>query len=210
MKNTIYLIGLLLCLQCNSQTKKIMIKGEYYLQNEREIASGLRLNADKTFNFFFSSGGIDRSGKGIWELNKDTLILNSVEKPMKSFRLIDSKKIPGDSTTIKISDKNKMILGYVIYRINGADTIEGTTNEEGIAMIKKTIIASISLSHDLWPDKGASVFEITDKENNYFEFAIEKGISNLTFNNLKLVVKGDTLAGGHPMMPDGKFIYKKD
>lgn len=210
MKKIIYLFPLLISLMVNAQKTNSML-GDYYLQNEREVASGFRLNADNTFEFFFSSGGIDRTGKGMWQLEKDILILNTPEKPLQNFRLVASKKIPGDSITIAITDKNKMILGYVHYSIKtGNDTIEGTTSDEGLAVIKNTPIQSIILSHELWPDKGADTFEITGNANNHFEFAMEKSISSLVFDNLKLTVKGNIITGGHPMMPDGKFTYQRN
>lgn len=209
MKKILFLVALLINLHTHSQKLKSMT-GEYYLEDEREVASGFRLNADKTFDFFFSSGGIDRTGKGVWALSGDSVILNTPEKPLKNFRLISSQKTADDSITIKIIDKNKMILRYVHYRVKTEDgTIEGTTNDEGIATIKKTPLSTISLFHELWPDKEAAVFEITDEQNNYFEFGIEKWITDLTFNNLQLAVKGKDLTGGHPLMPDGKFTYKR-
>ena len=55
------------------------IIGEYYLKGVRETASGFKLNADSTFEFFFSYGALDRMGSGTWQKQGDQIIFSSAK-----------------------------------------------------------------------------------------------------------------------------------
>ena len=46
-----------------AQTPSQSVAGEYYLNGVMETASGFRVNADSTFEFFFSQGALDRQGR---------------------------------------------------------------------------------------------------------------------------------------------------
>ncbi len=193
-----------------SQNMKDMT-GEYYLEGVPEVASVIHLHSDATFDFFFSTGAMDRSGHGKWLVEGDTLILHNKEKSSQSFKLINSTTTEDKLTTIKISDKNKMILGYVHYKIvSPTGTFTGITNDEGMARVTTENVDSIYLWHALWPDKAFSEFAIADKKLNFFEFSIEKSISNIHFNQLKLILKKDTLTGGHPLLEGNQFKYIKN
>ena len=42
--------------------------GEYSLTGVMETASGIQLNKDSTFQFYFSYGALDREGQGKWSV----------------------------------------------------------------------------------------------------------------------------------------------
>src|ERR1051325_4784902 len=51
--------------------------GQYSLTGVMETASGIQLNKDSTFQFYFSYGALDRYGSGKWSVQKDNIILDS-------------------------------------------------------------------------------------------------------------------------------------
>ena len=65
MKKYIFIFLILFtATKTKAQQKANDMVGEYYLTGVMETASGFRLNADSSFDFFFSYGALDRSGKG--------------------------------------------------------------------------------------------------------------------------------------------------
>jgi hypothetical protein len=78
--------------------------GTYYLHGVRETASGFKLNADSTFQFFFTYGALDRYGSGKWIIENDQVILQSKPWGEKDFALIESSA-SGKGITVKITDK---------------------------------------------------------------------------------------------------------
>lgn len=185
--------------------------GEYYLAGVMETTSAIRLNEDSSFDFFFSAGAIDRFGKGKWVKDGDSVILQNSNKPLPAFELIYSGIVKNNFTTIKISDKNKMILRYVHYKLETPlQVYTGVTNEVGIAEIATTNVTRISLLHELWPDKAPVIFNIQEKDFNYFEFNIHPSIGTVYFEDVKLVFKGNKLIGGHPLLTGEQWVYTKE
>lgn len=194
-----------------AQNDSLKTSEEYYLEGVMETASGFRLLNDSTFDFFYSYGAIDREGKGTWEQRGDSIFLNGKRKPEKDFRLTDSKKKTGNQLTIKISDPNKMILRYVSCRVTThSDTLHEESDTEGIISFPAQPIKKIELVHRLWADR-VSAFDMPEKErdNNYFEFAIERWIADVEFNNFFLVKHENTLTGQHPLLEGKEFVYEK-
>src|SRR5688572_25938295 len=102
-----------------SPTVQSTIAGEYYLQGVMETASGFKLNADSSFQFFFMYGAMDRYGKGKWSVQGDTVIMTSTQQQTHDFALEKSEKGESDSITIRISDANEMLSRYLLCVIKG-------------------------------------------------------------------------------------------
>ncbi len=184
-------------------TQKSMI-GDYYLQGVREVGSGFRLNADSTFEFFFSYGALDRLGKGTWKRQGEHIVLNSKARPPKDFALVTSRTVPGNKLTIRIIDPNTQLLRYVECSIkSGANVSQESTNEKGEAYFPKHSVDAISLIFQLCPDR-YSAFEIPDKTHNYFEFRFEPWIADVFFENTTYTIVGADLSGPHPLLEPGK------
>jgi len=188
-----------------------MKAGEYYLQDVREVGSGFRFNADKTFNFFFSYGAIDRESTGTWEQMGDSIILNSPKKPATDFEMTTAKQAGKKEVTIRVKDSNTMILGYIYCRIETTDgrILEANSNQQGIITFEKVPVKSISLLHELWPDR-LSQFDIIDPAHNSFEFTIRPSIVNVEFKDLTLYIQDGGLFGAHPLMQGDEFKYVTD
>lgn len=184
-------------------TRKSMI-GEYYLTGVREVGSGIKLNADSTFEFFFSYGALDRFGKGTWNVQDNQLVLNSAARPPKDFALVTSRKEPGDGLLIRIVDPNKQLLHYVECAIkNGADVRRNETNTDGLARFSESTAEAISLRFQLCPDR-YSVFTIDKPDHNYFEFRFEPWIVEVFFENIEYRLIDGNLEGPHPLLEPGK------
>lgn len=88
--------------------------GEYYLQGVMETASRFKLNADSTFEFFFSYGALDRFGQGNWTVKDGRLKLNSRARPPKDFALKTSKKVAGQpGILVKMVDVPQQVMQFV-------------------------------------------------------------------------------------------------
>jgi hypothetical protein len=194
----------------SAQITQSMKAGQYYLEGVREVGSGFHFNSNKTFDFFFSYGAIDRVSTGTWEQKGDSIILNNARKPATDFLLTVSKNLAKKRVTILVYDPNPRILGYVYCSIEMPEgTLEAKSDKNGmitfdIASVKS--IKSITLVHGLWPDH-PSVFEISQPDHNYFEFTIGRWIADVEFKDLALQIRGKNLSGAHPLMEGNEFRY---
>ena len=198
---------LMLCLMAGQsvaqKAKKTMI-GEYYLTGVREVGSGLKLNADSTFEFFFSYGALDRAGHGTWKQQGNQLILSSKVRPPKDFALVTSKTVPGDSITFRIVDTNTQLLRYVDCAIkNDTGIYREITDEDGKASFVKQPIEAMSVRFQLCPDR-YSVFTPTDKAHNYFEFKFEPWIAEVFFENTAYTISEDGFEGPLSILEPGE------
>ena len=204
-----YSFLILLIFKHSVAQKTSSMHGEYYLRGVMETASGFKLNADSTFEFFFSYGALDRYGSGTWKQANGNIIFNSSLQPQKDFALIKSDKASGDFVTIQIIDQNEMILRYVhAVLVNGNVNIEKNTDDKGTIRVPKQPLDSISLLFTLCPDR-FSAFQVTDKTHNYFEFRIEPWIAEVFFKNFSLKFENSKLTGRHPLLNGESFTYGK-
>jgi hypothetical protein len=184
-----------------AQDSSMTIPGEYYLTGVMETGAGFKLNSDSTFEFFFSYGALDRYGSGKWTVQDNNVHLISKPKPERDFKLINSKKQGGDFT-VKISDKNSIILSFIeCSLIKKGNTLQEKTNREGFARFQITNPDSIALRCIASPER-RSVFVVT-KDINYYEFNLEPWISEYFFDDLILNIKEGGLEGRFPLV-DGR------
>ncbi|WP_338874335.1 hypothetical protein WBJ53_01810 [Spirosoma sp. SC4-14] len=201
---TAYLVAYSLALPLHAQSSQKPMVGEYYLTGVREVGSGIKLNADSTFEFFFAYGALDRFGKGTWKFHENQLLLNSAARPPKDFALVTSRKEPGDGLMIRIVDPNKQLLHYVDCAIkNGTDIQQKETNAEGLARFSEPGAEAISLRFQLCPDR-YSVFTIDKGEHNYFEFRFEPWIAEVFFDHVGYRLVDGNLEGPLPLLEPGK------
>ncbi|WP_420151724.1 hypothetical protein [Spirosoma sp.] len=188
----------------NGQSIPKSITGEYYLTDVREVGSGIKLNPDATFEFFFAYGALDRFGSGTWKQHGSQIILTSRPRPEKDFALVTSQTVPGNKLTIRIIDSNKHLLRYVsIVAQNDTDVLHETTDAEGKVSFARQALKSISLRFELCPDR-YSVFEVTNQTHNYYEFRFEPWISEVFFENVVYTLSEGELSGPHPLLEPGK------
>jgi hypothetical protein len=204
-----YLFLLLIIFETLSAQNKSNMEGEYYLRGVMETASGFKLNADSTFEFFYSYGALDRFGSGTWKRVSGNIIFESRSRPQKDFLMTKSEKSPGNFTTIRIIDKNEFVIRYVDAVVkNGNAILEKSTDNEGIIRIPKQPVDSIALLFRLCPDR-YTTFHIPDKTHNSFEFRFEPWIAEVFFEKFSLKVENNKLTGRHPLLRGESFVYEK-
>src|SRR5581483_8919909 len=150
--------------------------GEYYLKGVMETASGFKLNADSTFEFFFSYGALDRYGYGTWKVHNNNITLNSRRiYPGKDFKMVDSEKKNNAFITVKIDDKNSNLFSFVhcIAKTKDGDTLFDADNDGLIILHKET--DSIHLVSELCSERISS-FAINTEKENFFTFHFEPWI----------------------------------
>jgi len=191
-----------------SQSSKNDVTGSYFLQEVMETASGIRLNADSSFEFFYSYGALDRFGLGKWSYRNHKIILDSRKRPDLDFKLLQAKSTTEDSIIIAIKDNNDILLRYVDCRIKTNSGIkEMRTNEQGFAKFPKEPVDSVALLFRLCPDR-YSAFSVP-AGINYFEFGFETWIVEVFFDHFELSYDHDHLTGGHPLLKGDQFTYVK-
>ncbi|HWR33932.1 MAG TPA: hypothetical protein VN451_10410 [Chitinophagaceae bacterium] len=185
------------------------IAGEYQLQAVHEMASAFLLKPEGDFQFFFSYGALDRYGSGKWILQNDVLILNSAEKPEHDFELIESKTIPGDQITVRITDRNSTLLRYVYASLQKEETASWQpANNEGLAEFPKQEIKDISLMFEFCQEKTSTFIDI-DKQHNHFTFRFKPWFAEVFIKNFVLKSEKDGLTGGHPLLNGNQFLYAR-
>jgi len=186
------------------------LPGEYYLRGIIETASGFKLNADSSFEFFFSYGALDRSGKGKWSVTDNGVMFKSAPFPGKEFKLINSKKTNDDRITIKITDPNTQLLSYVyVIAGSGEKLTEQFANKEGIVHFPKQRLDSLTLIFKFCPER-ESVFNIPAGDHNYFEFGFEPWLMDVFFDGLVLQKEEEGLKGQHPLLKPGEYHFVKN
>jgi hypothetical protein len=193
-----------------AQSVKPRLSGEYLLEGVMETASGFKLNADSTFQFFYSVGALDRYGSGKWSVYDSVVVFNtSKPRPAKDFAMITSRQIPGNLITIKIVEKNTVILPFTECSIkSGPLKTMKRANEEGFARFQKQDMDAISLLFTLCPDR-PSVFPVSNATHNYYEFRIEPWIAEVFFEDFFLKIDHNRLMGDHPLLKGMEYSYVK-
>jgi hypothetical protein len=189
--------------------KDSALSGAYYLQGEREMASGFQFHEDHSFHFFFSYGALDRMAKGTWEQRGDTIVLNTPRRPPLDFKLVRSEKRGGNQVVVHVTDAQNAFLRNVFTEVTTADTIyREQSTEEGSLVFPKQAVRQIALMHIFWNER-FSVFDFAGTDADYFEFTIEPWIADVDFDNMMLVLKEDGLTGPHPLLGKEQFTYTR-
>ncbi len=208
-KTPLLILSISICYSISAQTQSHSIAGEYYLNGVMETASGFRINADSTFEFFFSQGALDRQGKGKYRVDSNKIIFKTDSIPAKDFALVNSKKQAGRNTVIRIADPNENILRYVFVRVrSGSKTKEGFVDQQGYFDYHGNTPDSIELRFEFCPEK-TSIFPISTKDHNYFEFRFEPWLFEYFFDNFILDIAEGELKGRHPILDGETFSYIK-
>ncbi|MEP6847022.1 MAG: hypothetical protein ABI861_13510 [Panacibacter sp.] len=187
------------------------IAGIYNLEGVMEMASGFKLNADSTFEFYFSYGAIDRFGAGTWNFINKKVILNSRPYPGNDFKLLSSTSTKNDFITITIAEKNAMLLPYIYAFTTTLKDGEYPVKADSHGMIKlqSANADTLHLLFEFTPERISS-FSIKGKTQNNFTFALEPWLSEIFLKDFELTVKDDQLKGKHPLLDKDECVYVKE
>ncbi|MEO8764991.1 MAG: hypothetical protein ABI416_11915 [Ginsengibacter sp.] len=185
------------------------IPGQYSLRGVMETASGLQLNKDSSFEFYFSYGALDRSGSGNWAVNKDNIILDSRPYPGKDFKMVDSASVKNEFITVKIQDANTDLYRLVYCLVKGP-TGDTLLNADINGMIVVPYPAeSIHLLSELSTER-MSTFAINSKKYISYTFHFEPWITEVFFKSFPLRYAEDHLEGKHPLLDEKEYKYERE
>lgn len=208
MKSLITII--LLSISLNMHAQSPSPSGIYYLEGVMETASGFKLDPDSTFEFFFSQGALDRTGKGSWYQIGNMVMLKSAGKPGPGFILQKNSKEKHSKNVLVINEPNSMLLSFIYVRLYENDQSEfmkmGT---DGRMELESDKFTKIEFLFELCPERIYS-FEKTKEQGNYFEFTIDPGIMDVYFDNIAYKIEGDYLKGKHPLLRGEEFSFLKE
>jgi hypothetical protein len=184
------------------------ITGEYYLQGQREMASGFLFKPDNSFQFFFSYGALDRQGSGKWELQGNKLVLISTTKPSPDFTLVESKRGAGEGITIKMEKLNPALLRHTYCSLeNGIAGTWSPMNGDGEIGFASQKIENICLLLEFCSERFATI--PVDPDHTEFLFRMEPSIMEVYFNEFSLQLENGGLSGRHPLLEGDRFTYDK-
>ncbi len=187
----------------------INLPGEYYLQNVREMASGFLLKEDRSFQFFFSYGALDRYGSGEWSLAGDRLLLQSAPRPGNDFTLVESRNGPGDAISIRLDNTNPMLLNYTYVSLDKG--LEGTWqpfDQQGECRFPLRPFESVSLLFEFCPER-FSTLAVTDPEQHEYLFRPESWLLEVFFDHFSLQAGEQELTGPHPLLKGDTYRYSR-
>jgi hypothetical protein len=183
--------------------------GAYYLKGVKETASGFRLSADGTFQFFFTYGALDRYGSGRWTLENDNVILNSRPWSGKDFALADSQNVNENFVTLKIVRGNPLLLRNVFFSLRNGETGSWLqTNDKGEVRFPLQDVTTISIVFEFCPERFTH-FTIENYKHNHFEFRFEQWLMEVFFDAFQLKADKYALFGKHPLLKGETFTYEK-
>ena len=190
----------------NLHAQKNTIAGVYSLSGVMETASGLELNEDSTFRFYFSYGALDRYGSGKWRVQEDNIILDGKPYPGKDFKMVKSSSVKNNFTTVKIEDKNTYLyrLVYCLVKTPGGDTVINA-DKNGIIVVQYPV-DTIHLLCELCPERMSS-FPINSQTHNSYTFYFEPWITDVFFKSFALRYAGDHLECKHLFAGDQEYNF---
>ncbi|MBL0339831.1 MAG: hypothetical protein IPP71_02310 [Bacteroidetes bacterium] len=184
-------------------------QGIYYLEGVRETASGFKLDADSTFEFFFSQGALDRTGSGKWSIESDIITLNSPGKASNGFFIQKSEKTTKNKISVLVKEPNAMLLSFIYIRLkSNIETEFLKLGTDGSMELEAMDFSGIEFYFEICPERTYS-FSPIHEGDNFFEFTIDPKIVDVHFENLLLHRDGKVLKGKHPLLRGETFDFVK-
>jgi len=169
--------------------------GDYELTGMREMASGLRLSANGTFQYFFTYGAADYSSEGTWKVDGDAVVLNAKVTSAPPFRLVSSSatKEKDYRVVVKNAQGRAAANVHVLVKPKKGKVEEQQTDQEGVAMFPESMapegiafeVRVYQLQTEMFPVKPG---------HNLFQFELNgEAITRVPFKDERLKIDGDKL-----------------
>jgi hypothetical protein len=192
MKSEILFSLLFLTITTTTVMSQSFLSGTYELRGIHDLASAFHFNKDKTFDFYYLYGAVDRVAKGSYEIVADTVKLKSDKVAGKDFDIKLQKK-QGNGYHLVFKAPNVQLLRRIkCIGFKGTAKMEYETDKDGVIDIPNMTFDKLYVQHLLFPD---IVTQIKDEKNtnNYFELALKPSLSEVSFKGIDLVIQGDEL-----------------
>jgi len=169
------------------------ITGDYSLHGFREVASGLRLSANHTFEFFYTYGASDRHASGTWSQDSGAVVLQGTKKKGHDFNLKHRAREGGPGKVIKITDKSTYLQQSVIcFAYTDRDSLIEESGIDGIVRFNADGIKRIELIHAVFPDE-PTIIDCSNDPSNYFEFTLNPSLGEVVFDRVAVSLEGQAL-----------------
>lgn len=184
------------------------LAGEYAAQMH-EVASGLMLHPNQTFEYFFTYGAADYLAKGTWRRDQDSVVLTSSGPEAKPFRVLRTAAgTPGKTRVFVVAPNGQGVPHMDVSVTTAAGALTERTSDEGLAAFRvKGQAKSVSIHVPVY-DSEAGPFEIAPGSNDVWLEINGEAITTLRFREERL-----KLVGGSLVMTfwkgDKPLVYKK-
>ncbi len=183
------------------------LAGEYLMDGPRGIHTGLRLSDDHQFVFFHSKDGVERTARGSWQQQADSIVLNTVTPPGDDFALAEESLQYRSGIRIGVQAENPVLHTHVLCRIEGGGRSQARRgSRNGVFTFSPQSVESITLIFDYCPEK-KTVFRPVHAFNQ-FDFRFQPWIMDVFFHNWQLQYKGTSLHGKHPLLNGDQWSFK--
>lgn len=157
--------------------------GKWLLSGQREMAGGLEIRPDSSFEFFLSYGASDRYATGKWKTRGDSLVLLSRKTPGKDFE-IEKQNRKGEGFTILIQHPNPILAESVrCFAFSGGKREIFRANREGEIQIPWPECDTIYLQHLFFPDI-ATLIKDRNNPNRNFTLTLSPKIGEVSFKGI--------------------------
>jgi len=170
MKNKFYILLLLFLTSCSAYKNK-GVSGYYQTKGGFEWGSSISLSSDSTFSYKWQIGLFVGVTKGKWDVEYDSIILNSDLQPPKDktpdYYLIDRGIVDSEDIIFELflSDTTEVLIGANGLMFKNDDTIaKALSDNEGKMLFARQDFDSIKISY-----LGIKYVNVVDKECNYFK-----------------------------------------
>src|SRR5688572_6630710 len=168
------------------------VAGEYMLEGVMETAAGFLIKSDGTFNYGFTYGAADKTGKGTWKLAGNTLLLNSSRpQPDTDFILKSSAATTKNGIHIKITDASGGTYPYIKCRLSEAAGQEATTDNRGEVQFATIGSGMLELYHPVFSTR-VSKIKLNPKHNEFIIFPAYD-LSEVFFRDFELQIQSNQL-----------------
>ena len=171
--------------------------GEYYLSGIMETASGFNLYEDKSFEFYFTYGALDRHAYGSWrEGENGTLILTTSYGDQMPFTIESEANMKdNDHLVVGIPGFNKVLLKEtkIAATYNGIEEEQADSRDDvfhfTFPSADKLVVTCL-----FYFDNPATLTP-SDAKNNYVELKPNQNLLLVHFNDAVFTIEGNNLKG---------------
>lgn len=179
--------------------------GEYYLTGVMETGCGIKINADNSFEFFYSYGALDRHGYGTWKKISDTEIaLNTDYGTQTPFTISHEETREWEGIKMGFPNYNKILLKETTIHVTGDQgEEEQVVGKQDLFHFNTNKAIEIIVTCLFYFDNPAKL-KPADPSHNYFELTPNQNLPLVHFNDVRFTVDADSLTGSLRIIDENK------
>jgi hypothetical protein len=180
-----------------------------YAANRNELATGLMLHPNQSFEYYFSYGAADYTAKGTWRRDKDAVVLTTSGPEAKPFRVLRTATGTAGTARVFVLGPNGRGAQHIDVNLaTAAGPLTARTSEDGMASFRtKGAPRSVSIHVPVY-EIDAGPFEIAPGTNDIWLEINGDAITKVRFQDERL-----RIVNGHLEMTYWKgekpLLYKK-